>query len=203
MRDLSRPGGGAEQAFLRNGLAQETGKAARFLLGKHLVWRTLGDWAALRITEVEGYLPEGDPAAHSRAGRTRRTAPLFGLPGTAYVYLVYGVHHCLNVAAEGEGVPGCVLIRAGVPIVPSAPSARELVGPGRVCRALGIDTRLSGADLVSGGDRVWLRDGAPPGEVETTRRIGISRGTQLRLRFVERGSASGAGRVILAGEEIG
>src|SRR5512145_1957795 len=151
MANLGRAGR-AELLRLRRGLAMRTPEAACFLLGKWLVWAG----GAVRITEVEAYLPTGDPAAHVRAGRTKRTEPLFGPPGTAYVYLVYGMHYCLNIAAEPVGVPGCVLVRG----------SDAVAGPGRLCRALGISLRLSGTDLVGGSGALWLRDGPPPARIE-------------------------------------
>ena len=201
MRSLTRSASSAEKGFLRRGLGRETVSAARFLLGKHLVWRAPAGIGTLRIVEVEAYLPEGDAAAHVRAGRTKRTDPLFGPPGTAYVYLVYGLHHCLNISAERAGVPGCVLVRGGVPLRAGAVGASDLRGPGRLCRALGIDTRLSGDDLILGGGPVWLRDGPEPDEVQVTQRIGLTRAARLPLRFVERSDASPCGRVILSEED--
>ncbi len=201
MSDLTRPASRVEQAFLRCGLGRNTVSAARFLLGKHLVWRTPAGVEALRIGEVEAYLPEGDAAAHVRAGRTKRTEPLFGAPGIAYVYLVYGLHHCLNISAEVAGVPGCVLVRGGVAVRSGSVEIRDLKGPGRVCRGLGIDTGLSGVDLISGEARVWLRDGPEPDGVEATPRIGLTRAARLPLRFVERSDASPCGRVILSEED--
>ncbi len=126
------------------------------------------------IRETEAYLPVGDPAAHAHAGRTKRTAVIFGSPGHAYVYLNYGLHHMLNIVVEEEGVPGCVLIRA----------AGEWTGPGRLTRALGINLSHYGVDLTDGDFQ--LRDGPriEDSRVQITPRIGISKAVDLPLRFV-------------------
>ena len=114
-----------------------------------------------RIVETEAYLGPHDLAAHSARGFTPRTAPMFGPPGHAYVYLVYGMHHCMNVVTEPEGRAAAVLIRA---IEPVAHVSGRTQGPGLVCRALGIDRSMSGHDLLS--DDLWIgapaRESAPP-----------------------------------------
>ena len=138
-----------------------------------------------RIVEVEAYLGTGDPAAHVFRGRTPRTAPLFGPPGTLYVYFVYGMHHCLNLAVDGPGVPGCVLIRAAEPLLGSGLAPDALRGPGRLCRALGIDTRLSGRHLFEAGAPLTLREGRPPRRVAVSRRVGIREAAERRLRFYD------------------
>lgn len=119
---------------------------ARELLGQALV-RVLPDGTRLGgiVVETEAYLP-GDRASHAFRGRTARNAPMFGPPGHAYVYLIYGLHHCLNPVTEPAGVPAAVLIRALEPW-PGTPRAS---GPGLVCRALDIDRTLDGADLTGG-----------------------------------------------------
>ncbi len=148
--------------------ARPTVEVARDLLGKRLLMNGRGG----RILEVEAYLPHGDQAAHAWRGRTPRTEVLFGPPGRAYVFLNYGVHHCLNVVAEPEGTPGCVLIR-------SVEGAGD--GPGKLTRALGITLAHYGADLTRGP--LLIRDGPEPGAIEVTPRIGIRRSVDLPLRF--------------------
>jgi DNA-3-methyladenine glycosylase len=119
-----------------------------------------------RIVETEAYAGPSDRASHSRVGRTPRTAPMFGPPGHAYVYLVYGVHHCLNVVCGPDGTAAAVLIRALEPVAglslmrevrgrPAVHDARLAGGPGLVCAALGIDRAMSGLDLVT-DDGLWL-----------------------------------------------
>jgi DNA-3-methyladenine glycosylase len=148
--------------------SRPTIEVARDLLGKRLLMNGRGG----RILEVEAYLPTGDEAAHVWRGRTPRTHVLFGPPGHAYVFLNYGVHYCLNVVAEPEGVPGCVLIR-------SVEGAGD--GPGKLTRALGITVEHYGADLTRGP--LTIRDGPEARAIEVTPRIGIRRSTELPLRF--------------------
>lgn len=181
---------GATLARLRSALAQPPERAARDLLGAVIVRRTGGRTIRARIVETEAYLGAGDPAAHSFRGRTPRTAPLWGAPGTAYVYFVYGMHHCLNVAVDADGVPGCVLIRAAEPLPGSDLGPFDLRGPGRLCRALGIDTRLSGGSLLTRGAALGLRDGPPPARVGVSPRVGIRQAADLPLRFFDADSAA-------------
>jgi DNA-3-methyladenine glycosylase len=147
-----------------------TVEVARDLLG-HIL-----DYEGKRgpIVEVEAYLGEGDEAAHAARGLTPRTRVLFGPPGHAYVYLIYGMHHCLNVVAEPEGTAGCVLIRA---------VEGWGDGPGKLTRALGIGLELNGCDLTKGPLRILERPQPRKEAVEATPRIGIRRSMDLMLRF--------------------
>jgi DNA-3-methyladenine glycosylase len=189
----SSPSGRARQSTatererLIAGLSAPPEAAARFLLGKLLIRRRGRRTVAARIVETEAYLGEADPAAHAYRGRrTPRTAPLFGPPGTVYVYLVYGMHHCLNIAVDREGVPGCVLIRAAELVVRrNGQASNTLSGPGRLCRALRLDTRDSGLYLFEPGARLTLADGAPPRRVAVTRRVGIRHAAAWPLRFFD------------------
>ncbi len=165
-----------------------TVEVARALLGQLLVKGP----SAGRIVEVEAYLAEGDQAAHARCGLTRRTRVLFGPPGHAYIFLAYGMHYCLNVSAEPEGSPGCVLIRALEPVAGieqmrrRAPGRRleELTsGPGRLTSALGIDLRHNGADLTAGDLTICQGGQVPASSVQTSTRVGIRRSRELPLRF--------------------
>ena len=144
-----------------------------------------GRTLAARIVEAEAYLGADDPAAHDYRGRTARTAPLFGPPGTLYVYFVYGVHHCLNLAVDGRGVPGCVLVRAAEPLPGSGLPEDSCRGPGRLCRALSIDTGLSGRHLFERGAPLTLRDGRPPRRVAVSPRVGIRHAAGWPLRFYD------------------
>jgi DNA-3-methyladenine glycosylase len=144
---------------------------AQELLGKHLVRRLDGVDRVGRIVETEAYLGPPDLATHSSKGRTPRTEVMFGSPGHAYVFVIYGIHHCLNVVTGPGAVPSAVLIRALEPVAHLDTSAS---GPGRLCRALGIDRRLNGHDLRRGE----LRIGEPAGggevfQVTKGPRIGI------------------------------
>jgi DNA-3-methyladenine glycosylase len=153
--------------------ARPTVEVARGLLGKILVH---GDRQG-RILEVEAYLGVGDEAAHSFRGRTKRTEVIFGPPGHAYVYFIYGMYDCLNVVAEPEGTPGCVLIR-------SVEGHGD--GPGKLTRSLGITREHYGADLTRGALTVRESSGAHPFHIDVTPRIGIRRSADLPLRFVVR-----------------
>lgn len=173
------------RARLRALLSRPAGDAARGLIGCVLVRRTRGRTRAARIVEAEAYLGADDPAAHVFRGRTPRTAPLFGPPGTLYVYFVYGMHHCLNLAVDGRGTAGCVLVRAAEPLPGSGLSPDACRGPGKLCRALGIDTRLSGRHLFEKGAALTLREGAPPRRVAVSPRVGIRHATSWALRFYD------------------
>ena len=179
----------AEQQRLLRGLQAPPPRAARFLLGKLLVRRRGRKVQVARIVETEAYLGTADPAAHSFRGRTRRTEPLWLDPGTAYVYFVYGMHHCLNVAVDRAGVPGCVLIRAAELIKDDgAIDARACSGPGKLCRTLGIDTRLSGRHMFENGSTLELREGRRPRRVGVSVRIGIRHAAERPLRFFDEAS---------------
>ena len=141
-------------------------EVARDLLGASLVSQTAEGTAVVRIVETEAYGGPDDLASHARAGRTRRTAPMFGPAGHAYVYRVYGMHECLNVVAETDGQAGAVLLRAAEPRAglalmrrrrgrPRDADARLAAGPARLCQALGVDRQLNGHDLTL-GRRLWL-----------------------------------------------
>jgi DNA-3-methyladenine glycosylase len=136
------------------------------LLGLYVVH---GNFAG-RIVEVEAYVHEEDLACHARAGRTKRTETLYGPPGHAYVYLIYGMYEMLNVVTEPEGSPAACLIRA---VEPLPPLEGGTDGPGKLCRALGINRAHNGADLV-GGATLWLeRRNRKRVNVATTPRIGV------------------------------
>lgn len=178
---------------------------ARSLLGKILVRSTSvrrTDEVPLtaRIVEVEAYLGADDPAAHSAAGRTARNAVLFGPPGYAYIYFIYGNHYCLNVSCEPEGQAGGVLFRALEPLtgIDAMAAARGIAvhsekdwpkltsGPGRLCEAFGI-TRIrdNGGDLVSPDSELWIGDnGYRPRNIRVTPRIGITKAASHPLRYI-------------------
>lgn len=130
----------------RSFYAQDTTTVARALLGQVLTRVNDGVHQRARIVEVEAYLGAHDLASHSSKGRTPRTSTMFGPPGHAYVYLIYGVHHCLSVVTEPEGHGAAVMIRAVEPLAHIGGNTR---GPGLLCRALGVDRRLNGHDLLS------------------------------------------------------
>ena len=168
---------------------RKTIQVARDLLGTLLVH---GETSA-RIVETEAYLGGEDLASHSSRGITDRTRVLFGPPGHAYVYLIYGMHECLNLVAEPEGSPGCVLIRALEPLGgteimrgrrPTAARIQDLArGPGNLTRAMGITRAHNGADVTRGALIVRDRQTGDRIEIVTTPRIGITHCADWPLRF--------------------
>jgi DNA-3-methyladenine glycosylase len=158
-------------------------EAAPALLGQVLVRRFRGRALAARIVETEAYLGRGDPAAHVFRGRTARTEPLWGPPGTLYVYFIYGMHHCLNLAVDREGEPGCVLIRAAEPLAVFPSDACR--GPGRLCRTLKLVAGHSGAHVFDPASPLVLRAGPSPRRVEVSPRVGITQAAAWPLRFYD------------------
>ena len=142
---------------------------ARSLIGKYLVRSIDGRMLAGKIVEVEAYVGPQDKACHASKGRTQRTDVMFGPGGVAYVYLIYGMYHCLNVVTEREEFPSAVLIRA-------IEIDGELIdGPGRLCRALQIDRRLNRMDLTT-GESLWFEDRGvlvERGDVGAHLRVGV------------------------------
>jgi DNA-3-methyladenine glycosylase len=175
---------------------------ARALLGKRIVREFNGERLAGRIVEVEAYFGTEDPAAHAFAGRTARNAVLFGPPGFAYVYFIYGMYYCLNVSCEPDGKAGCVLIRALEPLeglatmaklrkLHSASKPRLLTsGPGRLCQALDI-TRAAhnGLNVTSKSSCLRIEDDTyRPESILVTPRIGIRHAAELPARFLIEGN---------------
>jgi DNA-3-methyladenine glycosylase len=160
----------------RSFYARPTVKVARDLLGKII---RHGE-AAARIVEVEAYLGQNDAAAHSARGPTPRTRVIFGPPGHVYVYLIYGMHYCLNIVTEAEGVAGCVLIRAVEPLSGVTTASN---GPGKLTKALGITMKHYGADLTRGVLTVHEGEAPEAPEIAVSRRIGITKAPDLPLRF--------------------
>jgi DNA-3-methyladenine glycosylase len=156
---------------------------AQKLLGKLLVrGAKVG-----RIVEVEAYFGESDPASHSFPGKTARNAVLFGPPGHAYVYFIYGMHYCLNVSCEPEGRAGGVLFRALEPICGLKLSAS---GPGRLCKAFGITrARDNGVDFTSRSSDLQIQDdGYSANDVLITPRIGITKEASRPARYLLAGN---------------
>jgi DNA-3-methyladenine glycosylase len=183
---------------------------ARKLLGKLLV--RVGEPMVGRIVEVEAYFGESDPASHSFPGKTARNAVLFGPPGHAYVYFVYGMHYCLNVSCEPEGRAGGVLFRALEPICgleamalgrglpapgPGSKAAATLTsGPGRLCQAFGVTReRDNGVDFTAPESDLQIQDdGFIARKVVVTPRIGITKDAERAARFVLAGNPFVSGR---------
>ena len=154
---------------------------ARDLLGKIIRHGA----TAARIVETEAYLGTDDAAAHSARGPTPRTRVIFGPPGRAYVYLIYGMHYCLNVVTEPAGVAGCVLIRAVEPVTGVVHMSN---GPGKLTRALGITLEHYGADLTKGPLTIHAPTAQEKFDIATSPRIGIKKAADLPLRFFIRGN---------------
>jgi DNA-3-methyladenine glycosylase len=164
----------------RSWFDRSAAEVAPDLLGALLIHDTSGGRVAGRIVEVEAYLGPEDLAAHSSRGRTPRNAVMFGEPGHLYVYLVYGMHHCVNVVCGPGGKPEAVLLRAaaiseGVELARARRGAvadpRLASGPGNLAAAFGIDRRHNGNDLLSGPIR--LAEPPEPVEVERSARVGV------------------------------
>ena len=172
--------------------ARDTVTVARDLLGKYLVRVVDGQTLTVRLTETEAYIGRMDKACHAyHYKRTKRTETLFAPPGTAYIYLIYGMYHCLNCVTEAEGEPAAVLIRAGEPVTSAdadAISVRRfrcttaelssyqkknfLNGPGKLCKGLSLTTVQNGISLT--GDTLYLLDsGEQPRTIHAGKRIGI------------------------------
>ena len=156
--------------------ARPTTEVAIDLLGRRLVCVRDGATRSGVIVETEAYVGPHDLACHAARGRTPRTEVMFGPPGHAYVYLIYGIHHCVNAVTEEEGYAAAVLIRA---LEPDESVEGKTNGPGLLCRALGIDRTHNGTDL--SGDRLFVLPGTrpaalpkPAGEVVAGPRIGVA-----------------------------
>ena len=179
---------------------RDSAAVARDLLGKVLVH----DRTAGIIVETEAYPGGDDLASHSARGITPRTRVIFGPPGHAYVYFIYGMYECLNLVAERDGTPGCVLIRALQPVAgidlmrARRPHARNLhhlaSGPGKLTLAMGITRAQNGIDVTRGSLVVREPAAAQPLEVEVTPRIGIRHCADRPLRFCVGGNAFVSGR---------
>ena len=169
---------------------------ARALLGKLLVHKTGDGTTAGRIVETEAYLFYNDPACHAARGETPRNKAMFAQAGTAYVYLIYGIHYCFNVVTGSIGEGEAVLVRALEPVLGLELMAKRrgtdvskqlASGPGKLCQAMAINSKHNGTDLTCGS--LYLADdGNEPEEIIATTRIGISVATDLPLRFYVSGN---------------
>lgn len=180
--------------------ARDTVTVARELVGALLHVGSPGAELVGRIVETEAYLGEDDPASHAGGGLTPRCAVMFGPPAVAYVYFIYGVHHCLNFVTEPAGRAGAVLVRALEPMRAHQRMAYNrgldmarfrdcevASGPGKVCQAMDLDLQWNGAPLDgSGPRRIWVTAGAGrPAGLEISNRIGISKATDRPWRFTD------------------
>ena len=198
-------------ALPRRSYLQPTLRVARALLGKTLVHDSAEGRTAGRVVEVEAYRGPADRAAHSSGGRrTPRNEVMYGPPGHAYVYFIYGMYFCMNVVCQRAGVPEAVLLRALEPLegielmrrrrgLPDGPEWRLCRGPGALCRAFGITRAENGADMVRGALRIVDAPPVPAARVVRTPRIGVPYAgahAALPSRFLVRGSPAVSGRRI-------
>ena len=199
-------------ALARDFYDRDPREVSRELLGKVLVRRDRKNLLAGRIVEVEAYLGEDDPAAHSAAGRTLRNAVLFGPPGYAYVYFIYGNHYCLNVSCLPDRVAGGILFRALQPLegIEEMARAREIsvnkpgdlrkltTGPGRLAEAFGITRqRDNEKDLTDGSSDLFIAEDAyRPDRILVTPRIGISKAAERPLRYIIAGNSFVSGPTV-------
>jgi len=153
---------------------QNTLKVAQNLLGCFLFRKYRGKiWRAM-ITETEAYAGEDDLASHASRGRTPRTEVMYGEPGHAYVYMIYGMYHCLNIVTEKKNFPAAVLIR-GISVETQDFASLRLDGPGKLCKFLKIDKRLNRCDITK-GEKLWIESRDPRAkflEIKKSKRIGV------------------------------
>lgn len=160
----------------RGFFARDTHAAAKGLLGKLLVRQWRGKLLAARICEVESYVGENDRACHAARGRTLRTEVMFGAAGHAYVYLIYGMYHCLNIVTERKGFPAAVLVRGAKGVRPPDEKGSDpFSGPGKLCLALHITRAQNGEDLTTSKRLFVADDGVrlSPARIVATSRIGV------------------------------
>jgi DNA-3-methyladenine glycosylase len=190
--------------------ARETELVARDMLGAILECHTADGVASGRIVETEAYLGEHDPACHAAVGRTTRTSPLYGPPGTAYVYFIYGMHWCVNAVTREHGLPSAVLVRALEPLEgihlmrrrrPGARRPEDLTsGPARLCSALAITGAHNGASLQHPPLLVRRGEPVPDAAVQITQRIGITKAADWPLRWLVAESPFVSGRPVRRGK---
>src|SRR6476661_5523908 len=178
---------------------RDTEQVARDLLGAVLRCTTRDGVASGRIVETEAYLGEHDLACHAAAGHTARTRWLYGEPGTAYVYFIYGVHWCFNAVTRAAGLPSAVLVRALEPLEGvdrmrerrGVANDRDLTnGPGKLCEALGITGALNGLPLARSPIEIVRGEPVPDSQVQVTPRIGITKSAEWPLRWLVRDNPS-------------
>lgn len=177
----------------RSFYARDTVVVAKELLGKNIVRRTSEGEIVAKIVEVEAYKGADDPASHAYKGLTKRNWPMFGKPGYAYVYFIYGNHFCLNVATEPKGVPGAVLIRAveiidGLELACRNRKAKSTVdlsnGPGKLTKALDINDHHNGLDLTKRNELfICYPTTSERFETVTSARVGVKSGSEKLWRF--------------------
>jgi len=175
----------------RRFFAQPTLQVAQKLLGKYLVLRQNGTMLSGKIVETEAYIGKDDPASHAFGRITPRNQIMYGPPGFAYIYFIYGNYFCLNFVTEKEGFPAAVLIRAMEPMDGIEKMLRNrgsvtpenlTNGPGKLCQALGIDKKFNGQDISSNSLVVEDRN-EKVNRIENSARIGVREGNDKKWRF--------------------
>ncbi|RPI83639.1 MAG: DNA-3-methyladenine glycosylase [Chloroflexi bacterium] len=194
----------SSKSLTRDFFARPTLQVARELIGTRLVHLENGRRIAGYILEAEAYIGEADQGCHARAGRTKRTAVMYGQPGFTYVYFTYGMHWLLNLVTEEEGFPAAVLIRSiwsseSVDLISSrregVPPARWTDGPGKITQAFNIDGSLNGIDVCAPGAEIFLEEGVsiPDSIVTKTPRVGLNSVPEpwksIPWRFLTQGAA--------------
>lgn len=179
-----------DQAFF----ARDVLEVAEDLLGSYLVRRIGERDIVVQLTEVEAYRGSDDPASHAFRGPTPRNRLMFGEAGVLYVYLIYGMHYCMNVVTNAPGEAGAVLLRGARPVEgidlirelrPNTPDKTLINGPGKLCKGLGVTLALNGLRLVSNPPgELYLMEKEQPLPFVRTERIGISQGKEFLWRFV-------------------
>ncbi len=166
---------------------QNTLIVARELLGKVLFRRIDSKIFRGMIVETEAYLPN-DPASHSFHGRTKRTDAMFGQPGTLYIYLIYGLYHCLNIVTERENFGAAVLIRA----LEDLDHEHDMSGPGKICKVMNIGMDCNHRHIFSHQSDIWIENGEKVSvqNIVQTTRVGITKATEQPWRFYIRGNKS-------------
>lgn len=160
----------------RSFFLKPTVDVAKTLLGKKLVYKN----HSLLITETEAYVGQEDPACHAARGKTKRTEVMFGKAGVSYIYLIYGMYHCLNFVTEEEGFPAAVLIRGGLA---EGVSYSKTNGPGKLCRHLGLDCTQNAVDLIT-SPHFYVEETGKSFDFDETARVGISKGLDKMWRFI-------------------
>jgi len=170
---------------------QKTALVAQELLGKFLVRRIGGKTLSAMIVETEAYVGPHDLASHASKGKTERTKVMFEKAGVWYVYLIYGMYHCLNIVTEEKGYPSAVLIRA---LELEVEGKKIANGPGKLCRALGIDRKLNGVSAVAKNAQLFIEDRGekiPRNKIVKAKRIGVDYAGKWKdelLRFYIKGN---------------
>lgn len=197
----------------RNFYGRATLEVCRDCVGKYIVYESPRGRLSSRIVEVEAYISENDPACHAAPGMRSRNQCLWGKPGIAYIYKIYGYYYCLNFVTEREGFPAAVLLRAAEPVegidimrhnTPTKiADALLLSGPGRFCRAYGLTLEQNGWDMADRRSMLFLEDHHEAmADVAESPRIGITKAVDWPWRFYDKNSPSVSGPASMRGRRV-